>query len=282
MQPAIDNGIDIAVILLLGILIRFLVVKLVKRIVRHARTPPNERRRSRLLRRGVNLTAWAGEREAQRSAALGSLVISITTVVVGLACLLAILGVLGVNLTPILASAGVLGVVIGFGAQNLVKDLISGIGMLLEDQFGIGDVIDMDKASGTVEAVGLRVTRLRDPAGVIWYVRNGEVLRVGNKSKGWSEVVVDLDVDAKADLAAATEVVTRVAAEVAAAPEFAAALITAPTLVGIEGVSGTEVNLRIHGTARTGDGAPIERALRYRLKLALDEAGIKLAPVPAG
>ena len=110
---------------------------------------------------------------------------------------------------------------IGFGAQNLVKDLISGIGMLMEDQFGIGDVIDMDKASGTVEAVGLRVTRLRDPAGVIWYVRNGEVLRVGNKSKGWSEVVVDIDVDAKADLVAATEVVTRVAAEVAAAPEFA-------------------------------------------------------------
>ena len=281
MSPVIENIIAIASILLSGFLTRLIIVKIVKRIVQQARMPPSERRKSRLLRRGANFaTAWAGEREAQRSAALGSLVISITSVVVALLCILGILSVLGVNLTPILASAGVLGVIIGFGAQNLVKDLISGVGMLLEDQFGIGDVIDMDKASGTVEAVGLRVTRLRDPAGVIWYVRNGEVLRVGNKSKGWSEILIDLNVDADADLLEAQALVSRVAHQVAAQPEFADAILKPPTLVGIESLTGSEVTLRIHGTARTEQDAPIERELRHQLKLAFDDAGIRLAPSP--
>ena len=136
---------------------------------------------------------------------------------------------LGIDLTPVLASAGVLGVIIGFGAQNLVKDLISGVGMLLEDQFGVGDVIDMDKASGTVEAVGLRVTRLRDPAGVIWYVRNGEVLRVGNKSKGFAEILIDLQVDAEADLAQAQDLVSQVVHSVAHDPSFAERFLRPPS-----------------------------------------------------
>ena len=273
---------SIVVVLLFGLLVRLLIVKIVKRIVRQARTPPNERRRSRLLRRGVNLaTAWAGEREAQRSAALGSLVISLTSVIVGVLCVLAILSVLGVDLTPVLASAGLVTVVIGFGAQNLVKDLISGVGMLLEDQFGIGDVIDMEKASGTVEAIGLRVTRLRDPAGVIWYVRNGEVVRIGNKSKGWSEIVVDLSVEPGADLAATQELVAKVAGEVATDPAFAESIVTAPALVGIESVTGNAITLRVYGTARTGEDIAVERALRYHLKLAFDQAGIGLAPAPS-
>src|SRR3712207_5232276 len=104
-------------------------------------------------------------------------------VVLGIGVVL-VLGELGVNLAPIIASAGVLGVALGFGAQNLVKDFIAGIGIILEDQYGVGDVVDLGEAIGTVEAVGLRITRLRDAHGVVWYVRNGEVLRVGNKSQG--------------------------------------------------------------------------------------------------
>ena len=281
MPAAISQALDIVFVLVSGFLTRLIIVMIVKRIVRQARTPPSKRRQSRLLRRGVNFaTAWAGEREAQRSAALGSLVISITSVVVGLLCILGILSVLGVNLTPVLASAGVLGVIIGFGAQNLVKDLISGVGMLLEDQFGIGDVIDMEKAGGTVEAVGLRVTRLRDPAGVIWYVRNGEVVRVGNKSKGWSEIVIDLHIDADGNLAEAQDLVSRVAKEVSSRPEFAEAIISPPALVGIESLTGSDVTLRIHGTTRTEQNVPLTRELRYQLKLAFDDAGIRLAPSP--
>ena len=277
MPPVIASVLEIFMILLGGFLARLIIVAIVKRIVRDARKPPSERSRFRRSR-GNLATAWAGEREAQRSAALGSLVISITSVVVGLLCVLGILSVLGIDLTPVLASAGVLGVIIGFGAQNLVKDLISGVGMLLEDQFGVGDVIDMDKASGTVEAVGLRVTRLRDPAGVIWYVRNGEVLRVGNKSKGFAEILIDLEVDAEADLAEAQDLVSQVVHSVAHDPSFATDFLQPPRLVGVEQVTGSGVTLRIHGTTRPDGDVAVERELRYRLKVAFDAAGIRLAP----
>ena len=109
-------------------------------------------------------------------------------VILGIAVVL-VLGELGINLAPIVASAGVVGVALGFGAQNLVKDFIAGIGIILEDQYGVGDVVDLGEASGTVEAVGLRITRLRDVHGVVWYARNGEILRVGNKSQGFAQVV---------------------------------------------------------------------------------------------
>ena len=124
------------------------------------------------------------ERRTQRAEAIGSVLRSFASIVVlGIAVVL-VLGELGINLAPIVASAGVVGVALGFGAQNLIKDFIAGIGIILEDQYGVGDVVDLGEASGTVEAVGLRITRLRDVNGVVWYVRNGEVLRVGNFSQG--------------------------------------------------------------------------------------------------
>ena len=199
--------------------------------------------------------------------------------VVGLLCVLGILSVLGIDLTPVLASAGVLGVIIGFGAQNLVKDLISGVGMLLEDQFGVGDVIDMDKASGTVEAVGLRVTRLRDPAGVIWYVRNGEVLRVGNKSKGFAEILIDLAGRRRGrPRRGPGSGVRRSCTASPTIPPSPTDFLQPPRLVGVEQVTGSGVTLRIHGTTRPDGDVAVERELRYRLKVAFDAAGIRLAP----
>ena len=98
-----------------------------------------------------------------------------------------ILDVVGLPIGPLLASAGIVGVAVGFGAQSLVKDFLSGIFLILEDQYGVGDLVDTGMGTvGTIEAVGLRVTRLRDGSGVVWYVRNGEILRVGNHSQGWS------------------------------------------------------------------------------------------------
>src|SRR5215216_106327 len=117
-------------------------------------------------------------------------ILMIIIVVLGTAIVL-ILGVLGLNLAPILASAGIVGFALGFGAQNLVKDFLSGIFMMLEDQYGVGDIVDLGDASGTVEAVGLRITTVRDAHGVVWYIRNGEIIRVGNKSQGWAVVNID-------------------------------------------------------------------------------------------
>ncbi len=103
---------------------------------------------------------------------------------------------LRIDLAPFIAGTSIVGVALGFGAQNIVKDFLSGMFMMLEDQYGVGDVIDFEKASGTVEAVGLRTTRLRDVNGTVWYVRNGEVVRVGNKSQGFAQVVLDVPIDA--------------------------------------------------------------------------------------
>ena len=124
-----------------------------------------------------------------------------------------VLGEFGVDLAPILASAGIVGVAIGFGAQNLVKDFLSGMFMMLEDQYGVGDIVDLGQASGTVEAVGLRITTLRDVNGTVWYVRNGEILRVGNKSQGFAVAVVDVPVAHGTDVAEASEAAARVAQE---------------------------------------------------------------------
>src|SRR5690606_1086356 len=119
---------------------------------------------------------------------------------------------LGVNIAPIIASAGIIGLALGFGAQTLVKDFLSGIFMLVEDQYGVGDVVDLGEASGTVEAVSLRVTRLRDINGTVWYVRNGEVVRVGNMSQNWARAVLDITVTYDADLVRVRQVLAEVAA----------------------------------------------------------------------
>ena len=136
----------------------------------------------------------AATRRVQRAKTMGDLLKSVITGVLIAIFGTMILSQLGVNIAPIIASAGILGIALGFGAQSLVKDFLSGIFMIFEDQFGVGDIVDVGEAIGTVEAVSLRVTRLRDLDGTVWYVPNGEILRVGNKSQNWSRAVVDIGV----------------------------------------------------------------------------------------
>ena len=139
-------------------------------------------------------TGLRSERRRQRAEALGSVLRSVASVTIFIVAVHDGPGRAGLDLAPLLASAGIAGVALGFGAQNLVKDFIAGLFMLLEDQYGVGDVVDVGEASGTVEAVGLRITTIRDARGVLWYIRNGEIVRVGNRSQGWALVVVDVPV----------------------------------------------------------------------------------------
>ena len=132
----------------------------------------------------VNATTLPAERREQRIGALGSLARSAVTFVIVIVTVLMVLAEMGFNITTILAGTSVAAVAIAFGVQSIVKDLVSGVFLLVEDQFGVGDFVDMEKASGVVEAIGLRVTQLRDDNGTVWYVRNGEVLRIGNFSQG--------------------------------------------------------------------------------------------------
>jgi moderate conductance mechanosensitive channel len=157
--------------------------RLINRSVRRAIDRPFSSR-NQLTQKVIDATTISAERRKQRLSALGSLAQSIATFVIFAIAILMILAELGYNITTIVAGTTVIAVTIGFGLQSVVKDLISGVFMLVEDQLGVGDYVDMDMASGVVEAIGLRVTELRGKDGTVWYVRNGEVLRIGNFSQG--------------------------------------------------------------------------------------------------
>ncbi|MFC5287423.1 mechanosensitive ion channel family protein [Actinokineospora guangxiensis] len=215
------------------------------------------------------------ERRAQRAKTIGSVLKSIVTFAVfGLAFVL-ILGELGINLAPIIASAGIVGVALGFGAQNLVKDFLSGIFMLLEDQYGVGDIVDLGEATGTIEAVGLRVTTLRDVNGTVWYVRNGEILRVGNSSQGFAVAVVDIPVGYSADAGQVAEILRQVSSDLTAEEEHAADVIEAPEVLGVEKVTPEGMTLRVTVKVRPGRQWAVQRALRARAMAALEEADVQ-------
>ena len=136
-----------------------------------------------MRRDGEPRTFGASERRDQRSETISTVLNTFTSIVIWGTTALMVLSVFGVNIGPLLASAGIAGVALGFGAQTLVKDYISGLFLILEDQFGIGDVVEFGTVKGRVEAVALRTTKVRDEAGVLWYVRNGEILNVANHSQ---------------------------------------------------------------------------------------------------
>jgi small conductance mechanosensitive channel len=187
-----------------------------------------------------------------------------------------VLAEFGVNLGPILASAGIVGVAVGFGAQNLVRDFLSGMFMLLEDQYGVGDIVDVGEASGVVEAVGLRITTLRDVNGTVWYVRNGEILRVGNMSHGWARVIIDLAVPYEADVEAVQEKMLETATALATDPKWRSRIIEKPEIWGLESISAEALIIRLVIKTRTNVKDDVARELRIRLKSALDDMGIKL------
>ena len=213
------------------------------------------------------------ERWQQRAEALGSVLRSFVSITIFTIATLLILGELGLNLAPLLASAGIAGIALGFGAQNLVKDFIAGLFMLLEDQYGVGDIVDLGEASGTVEAVGLRITTVRDARGVLWYIRNGEIVRVGNRSQGWAVVVVDVPVGF-AGVEEATGVLRAAATAIKDDPEFTGDLIEAPEVLGVEQI--TLDGAVVRTTAKTHSDAQwrVARELRRRLTEAIEEAGI--------
>jgi moderate conductance mechanosensitive channel len=221
------------------------------------------------------------ERRSQRAQAIGSVLRSFVTLIVYGVAFTLILGEFGVNLAPIIASAGILGVAIGFGAQNLVRDFLSGIFMMLEDQYGVGDVVDLGEATGTVEAVGLRVTTLRDIAGTVWYVRNGEVLRVGNSSQGYSVAVVDIPVGHSADVDDTSELARTAATEECTEPAIASKVLAPPEMLGVQSVTAEGILLRLTIRTRPGEQWAVQRAVAGAVKSALDDAGVP-APTPFG
>jgi moderate conductance mechanosensitive channel len=214
------------------------------------------------------------QRTEQRAAAIGTLLRSIVAITVWSIALLTILPLLGIDIGPLLASAGVIGVALGFGAQTLVKDYLSGIFMIIEDQYGVGDMVDVGPVIGTVEEVALRFTRLRDPSGVVWYVRNGEILRVANRSQGWTMAVVDIPIAYNEDIDRVRQIVESVAVDMDEDPNYDDLLLGRPLFAGIESVSGEAVIIRITAKAAPEQQLSVARTIRERMKTAFDRAGI--------
>lgn len=214
-------------------------------------------------------------RSVARARTIGQVLKSLASAIVFAVAALLVLGEIGINLGPLIAGAGIAGVAIGFGAQSLVKDFLSGIFMLLEDQYGVGDVIDVGEAVGTVEAVTLRSTKLRDVEGTVWHVPNGAILRVGNKSQQWARALVDVAVAYGNDLRAATSIIEAVAADLRDEPEWAALIQEDPKVLGVETLGADGVNIRLIVQTEPGEQFKVMRELRLRLREALDAAGIE-------
>ncbi|KQN43141.1 MULTISPECIES: mechanosensitive ion channel family protein [unclassified Frigoribacterium] len=215
-------------------------------------------------------------RVVQRTRTLGSVLNNVVTVVVAGIALVLILGELNFNAVAIVSAAGVVGAGLAFGAQNIVKDMLNGIFMVAEDQLGVGDVVDVGPAAGVVEAVGIRVTQVRDVNGVLWFVRNGEILRVGNMSQGWTRVVIDLAVPYSADVDQVQDAMLNTANELAAIPKWKRAIIDQPEVWGIQSISEEHVVIRIVAKTRSSDRDNVDRELRSRLKKTLDAMDIVL------
>ncbi|MET0521312.1 MAG: mechanosensitive ion channel family protein [Jiangellaceae bacterium] len=276
----VDNPLKLAGLLLIALLTRYLLHRLIDRgVARAAATEPPDRllgsrRAARVVLGGTGVYS---ERRALRAATLGSLLKSIVTVVIGVIVVVMAMEILGYPIGPLIASAGILGVALGFGAQNLVKDFLGGIFMLLEDQYGVGDVIDMGYASGTVEGVGLRVTRMRAIDGTVWYVRNGEVVRVGNSSHGWARAVLDVPVAYGQDSERARALVEQVAAELAADPEWSEHVLEAPEVWGVEDVQADAYLLRLVVKTEPLQQWPVARELRERIMRTFTAEGVEIS-----
>ncbi|MBK9696621.1 MAG: mechanosensitive ion channel family protein [Propionibacteriaceae bacterium] len=226
-------------------------------------------------------TGADNERYEQRISTVGSLLRNLTSIAVGAVLVLTLMTIVGIPLAPLLASAGVGGIALAFGAQSLVKDFLSGIFMIMEDQYGVGDLIDTGDARGTVEDVGLRVTRLRDATGTVWYVRNGEILRVGNQSQGWSTAIIDVPVAYDEDAAKVIGILEGVAAEIDTDAAYADVLLERPTVAGVNAVTATTMSIRMTAKTAPNQHWAIQRTLLERSLSALGKAGVR-SPVPMG
>jgi moderate conductance mechanosensitive channel len=266
----IGKPLAIAGLVVLALVIRWVLFKVVNRVVKQAEAGVLP---DRLSDRFASANAT---RRVQRAKTMGDLLKSILTGILVAVFGTMILAQVGVNIAPIIASAGIVGIALGFGAQSLVKDFLSGIFMIFEDQYGVGDVVNVGDASGTVEAVSLRVTRLRDVNGTVWYVPNGEILRVGNMSQNWSRAVVDVTVGYTEDLAKVIRTLRDVAEDLWQDEDFSGIIIEEPEVTGVETLGPDSVGVRVMVKTEPMEQWKVARELRGRIKARFDHEGISI------
>lgn len=214
------------------------------------------------------------ERYRARATAVSGMLTSVGTFVIFSVAILFALSAVGVNIAPLLASAGIAGIAIGFGAQTIVRDFLSGVFMILENQYGVGDVVTVNGITGIVEDVGLRITTMRDFDGTVWYVTNGSVTELGNRSQGWSVAVVDVPVGHSADLERAREVLLETVSSLQQDPTWSNRIMPDDPIVGVESITATSVTMRIRLHTVHEQQVSVAREIRVRAMKALESAEV--------
>jgi len=198
---------------------------------------------------------------------------------IGIIVVLMVLSETGLSITPLIASAGIIGAALGFGAQSLVKDMLNGMFMVFEDQLGVGDVVNVGEVSGVVERLGVRITEIRDVNGTLWFVRNGEINRVGNYSQDWARVILDIPVPYYSDVTKVQERLLDTARAFRMRPEWKRKVLEDPEVWGIESISAEALVVRLVLKVRGGEQWAAKRALHADIKTTLDKEGIDLPPL---
>ena len=279
----LGRPIRIAFIAALAWVLSKLAQRAIARFARGVATVRSADRLRSLRERGpgrVLIEEKESERAEARANTISLVLRSVAVAVIWTFAALTVLGQLGIDLGPLIAGAGIGGIALGFGAQSVVKDFLSGLFMLIEDHYGVGDVIDTGSATGTVEEVSLRSTTIRDVRGTVWHIPNGEIARVGNYSQLWSRALIDIEVAYDTDLRRAMEVMQRVADEMWEDPEWGGdELMDQPSVWGIQSLGASGIAVRLAVKTEPSMQWGVERELRIRLKEAFDEAGIEI-PFP--
>lgn len=268
----------IAVAAVVRLLLQVVIRRLVSRVISGVKKKNNAEDTAALAASPV-----AALRIVQRTRAFGGVLSSTVTTVVVLVALVLIVSAIDPNATGAFSLiTAALGAGLGFGAQNVVRDVLNGLFIVAEDQLGVGDVVDLGQATGVVEAVGIRVTTVRDVNGTLWYVRNGEILRVGNMSQGWARVILDLALPYDADVDTVKERMLQTGIDMRGDARWKRLMIEQPEVWGIESISSDAIVLRLVAKTRTGAKDEVARELRARVKRTLDELGIRRPALSTG
>lgn len=269
--------INVAIIIALAFIIRWALHFVIQRVVRQIVSGVKKNQNIEDTQAIAAASPLAAVRLVQRTRTLGSVLTNIVNVTIFVITLLLIIHTVS---SEILGSFALLtaavGAGLGFGAQNIVKDALNGLFMVMEDQLGVGDVVDVGPTTGVVESVGIRITQIRDVNGTLWFVRNGEILRVGNMSQGWARVIIDLAIPYDSDVEAVESLMLKTATEMAASPKWRSRVLEKPEVWGLESISAEALVIRIVVKTRTVAKDDVSRELRIRLKKALDAENIKL------
>jgi small conductance mechanosensitive channel len=273
----LSDVITIGVIVLIALLVRWLLHIVIRRTVNQVVTGV-KRKQDVTDTQALNAASpLAAVRVVQRTRTLGSVLTNIVNVAIAIVVVLAVVQILAPDIfgSFTLLSAAI-GAGLGFGAQNIVKDVLNGMFMVVEDQLGVGDIVDLGHATGIVEEVRIRVTSVRDVNGTLWFVRNGEITRVGNMSQGWARIIIDLAVPYTADVAEVESAMLGTANEMARSGKWRSRILEKPEIWGLESVSDDAMVIRIVMKVRTSAKDDAAHELRVRLKRTLDEMDLTL------